>query len=210
MWKDDIFKEIKLAVKELIQRGKLIRHLESNQGLCKECQGYGIVITSNEFHSCRTCYGTGIMNICNFCNEQYKSKCKCDEAFKLEVKEFEDKSRFEEEKRFKSAKKYKLSEIKDDVGCLTDNSDIFIKNENIEDYQEELKGRNYLYMTKTCSFGLDIDNIIDSLVEEMYEDAKSHLDYSDLEDAVDEFNKKNRESLVVYWPDHKNIVLINE
>lgn len=57
--------------------------------------------------------------------------------------------------------------------------------------------------------GLDLDSAIESMCEEMFEDAHDHLDGIDeLQKAVDEFNKKN-ERLKSWWADSKKKIRVD-
>ncbi|MGJ0846524.1 hypothetical protein ACR77J_07540 [Tissierella praeacuta] len=220
-------KRIEVEIPKFLE-GVLIKDLQENEVICKECEGTGLAIRDNIYglkgeqgfnykrqtiSFCQHCYN-GIREKCRFCGELLPRgymKCDC-EGYK---KHEEEKYIKAEQERFEKAKKISYEDyIKQfpDYMIYDVNSGRYYS--DFEDLEEQCKWDEaplpkYVYGTHKMSICLDVDSIIESACDELHEGAMYDLNGEDeLSSAIDDFNLKNERNTATYYPDYSLAILL--
>jgi len=187
---------------EALEEG-LQKDLQENQILCPKCKGTGLIIDDRvyglsddpnktqghfPYHtqyiaSCDHCFA-GVVNLCEYCGKQlprFHLRCDCDKAEEAR----RTIEREEEKKRMSNAKILKYDdEIAQSMGMLYsddygENEGYFTEWEEFFEYiYDECEANcrpKYVWGTTSYSFYLDTDNILESVCDDLHEDARDNL-----------------------------------
>lgn len=187
------------------------------RALCTECDGIGWLQSDNEktIVKCNKCYD-GLIYVCPDCGEsKFTGYCNSEQCKEKREKEKDEK----QYQSFLKSKKLKPEEYdkslvvySDDVDGYNDGyfADVYELIDYCEDNDIEIP--YYVYGTYTSTFFLDIDDAIESALEDMHEDAEYMIDdksLSELRLAVDKFNKEN-EFVKTYYKDDSTTIILKE
>lgn len=214
---------------DYIRNGTLIKDLQENEVVCEECQGSGLAIANNVYGlkgerglnykkqtiiSCQSCYN-GVRTMCEFCGELlergYTKQCVC-EGYKEYRREEEEKTESVNfNKAIKMTYKEYIEEYPDYMIYDVSTDRYFEDLDDLENYyeDEELKLPEYVYGTSRSTIDLDVDDIIESGCDDLYEDAHENLaGVEGLYKAVEEFNKRNETISATYYLSYKVAVIL--
>lgn len=224
-------KRIEIQIPKYLE-GIIIKDLQENEVICEDCGGVGLRIVDYRYGiqgedtskghfpynkqtigMCQSCYN-GVREKCRFCGKLLPRgymKCDCKDYEQYD----EDKYKRAEQERFDKAKKISYEEyakqFPDYMIYCEDNEKYYSELEDLEyDCEDdELAMPKYVYGTYRISIGLDIDNILESACDELFEDAVDSLDGIDeLNSAIDKFTKLNANNTATYYPDYKLVILL--
>lgn len=219
---------------EVLKNG-LKKDLQKHQKPCDDCKGTGLEIINQRYGlsndpdkhehlpynnqyiiSCRHCY-SGVVNLCEFCNEKLSrfNECDCPEA-----EQRKDMKRAAREKELwdKAIKLDPMDDIAKEMGMYQSDDypysdgyfasfDEFI--EAWEDNHEPDEPKpTYVWGTHSISLSLDADDILDRASEDLHEDVLDDIKgKEELQDYLDKWCAKQK-GTTTYYGENKYAIKI--
>ncbi|PIH59013.1 hypothetical protein [Paenibacillus sp. LK1] len=209
-----------------VLKNGLKKDLQKHQKPCDDCKGTGLEITNKIYGlsddpdksklfpydnqyiiSCRHCY-SGVVNLCEFCNEKLSRFNDCDCPDALHEKDVQRAVR-EQELWDKAIKLDPTNDIAKNMGMYQSDDypysdgyfasfDEFI--ETWEDNHEPDEPKPvYVWGTRSASLSLDADDILDRESEDLHEDALDNIEGKDeLQKYLNEWCSKQKWTTTYY------------
>ncbi|WP_336763460.1 hypothetical protein [Paenibacillus sp. USHLN196] len=210
---------------EVLKNG-LKKDLQKHQKPCDDCKGTGLEITNQIYGmsddpdksklfpydnqyiiSCRHCH-SGVVNLCEFCNEKLSRFNDCDCPDALHEKDIQRAAR-EQELWDKAIKLESSDDIAKKMGMYQSddypyNDGYFASfDEFIEAWEDSHEPDDpkpiYVWGTRSISLSLNADDILDRESEDLHEDALDNIEGKDeLQKFLDEWCSKQKWTTTYY------------
>jgi len=219
----------------------LEKDLKENEEICSVCHGLGIVkrnysygIKEDEkptkvnwydneyFVWCPNCY-FGVIKKCEYCGKILsKGRLKCDCEKQRDIDEKEKRIKYQE--MISRATEVDLKDVRSDTWLYDEQTndyfsdvdcfvDAYKDNEEFADYKEMIENLpEVLWLCDSVDISMDADSIIESVCEELHEDAEDNIsgkDRKELQELLDNWCKKQTGTTTLY-PNYKKYVRVRK
>lgn len=212
----------------------LIKNLQENERICPVCHGLGMRIVNNVYgikgdtseagqhehfpykHQalsfCQSCYN-GVQKLCPYCGKPYERgyyHCNCEGQKKAD----EEKRIKEWEERISKAKEVQESDVTTYLYCEEFDSYYSEVDDFFESYacnyndEQSRKRPEILWVYSAAEISLDADSIVESVCDELHEDAYGNCDTNSLQKLLDDWCKE-QSGTTTYYPCYKEYVKID-
>ena len=207
---------------------ELEKDLKDNERICPTCHGLGMCVVDNIYgikgdtselgkrymfpyknqslSFCPDCCW-GVQELCPYCGKpypKYSTHCNCQGA---RVKEEQIKKKKKEEILLK-AKEVDINSVSNMLYCEENDEYYSCIDDFFDGWDNKRTQPKVLWVTEKRELSIDAGSVIESVCEELHEDASDYCDYKSLQKLLDEWCKEQA-GTTTYYPSYKEYVVID-